>query len=404
MVKKIGIVVSIIVLLFGIFNIIVSRYLYNSCAEVERVNMTAMNDIAIINENIINIDRSILALMTETDEVSRSLLISEISDYRAKCESAMEDYTKLNVTDLEKNRYNQCRINILTFNKKVDALLEKLQVNSIDNAKAIYNQEFLASKNCTLELLEACSEMSQKTAVAQVQNNEKVAKNTTLVLIIVTIIFIVVIEVASIQYSKSLEKIAETTTKVKQKDTALKYMGYNDVLTGVGNRVQMYTDIKNSKEKRTNNKTYIIMANMINFAGVNNIYGADVGDRLLVCIAERLQQMYSGVGKVYRTGSDEFTILFTEKVDEPIYELKKYLMTLKQKMEDSYIVNNIEFDCKFNIGVGIKQNAGHITEELFNIANLALKQSRINSQVAQTPYGDINLVYLEDKNRIQHLV
>lgn len=86
-----------------------------------------------------------------------------------------------------------------------------------------------------------------------------------------------------------------------------------DSLTGLGNRRGL--DVFISEISKSSTPFYrlgCIVCDLNDLKKTNDVYGHDVGDRLIKDFANCLQVCFENRGKVFRTGGDEFYILFSD--------------------------------------------------------------------------------------------
>jgi diguanylate cyclase (GGDEF)-like protein/PAS domain S-box-containing protein len=81
---------------------------------------------------------------------------------------------------------------------------------------------------------------------------------------------------------------------------------YVDPLTGLGNRLQFQDDVAAVAGDRNTGVRGVIIVNIDDFRVVNDTMGHEVGDELLVAVANRLCAVLAGRGTVSRLGGDEF--------------------------------------------------------------------------------------------------
>jgi len=108
----------------------------------------------------------------------------------------------------------------------------------------------------------------------------------------------------ALQYFKENKKLHQTKE-------SLEYSLTHDLLTKLHNRKSFIDTILSLQ------KPHLLLINIDNFKNVNDIYGNEVGNKVLKMLAKLLkdflyENIYVGV---YRTGGDEFGILF-ESIDE----------------------------------------------------------------------------------------
>ena len=104
-----------------------------------------------------------------------------------------------------------------------------------------------------------------------------------------------------------------------------------DALTGVKNRYGFRSDIKNYEGK----KIILMILDIDNFKEINDKYGHQKGDKILVVFARHIQDMF-GKENVYRYGGDEFLVLSCEddlnSFSEKIEDFKQLLGTQKDNV------------------------------------------------------------------------
>lgn len=83
-----------------------------------------------------------------------------------------------------------------------------------------------------------------------------------------------------------------------------------DHLTGLANRRQMALWLSQLKEQDSHCLTVgVLFVDLDGFKGVNDQYGHEVGDSLLIEVAGRIEQACTLDEKIIRLGGDEFVIL-----------------------------------------------------------------------------------------------
>ena len=97
----------------------------------------------------------------------------------------------------------------------------------------------------------------------------------------------------------------------------LEELAYSDALTGIMTR-QHFMDLASGqfeRAKRTNGNSFIIMFDVDRFKNVNDTYGHLVGDKVLKCVADRVQELIRPYDLFGRYGGEEF-ILFISDINE----------------------------------------------------------------------------------------
>jgi len=127
---------------------------------------------------------------------------------------------------------------------------------------------------------------------------------------------------------------------LKESQRQLEHLAYHDALTGLPNRVLLGDRIQQAlaQAKRRNGLLAICFLDLDDFKPINDTYGHQGGDRLLVEVAERLKESVREGDTVARLGGDEFALLLTD-LDSP-QEANDILTRLLHKVALPYAFEN----------------------------------------------------------------
>lgn len=107
-------------------------------------------------------------------------------------------------------------------------------------------------------------------------------------------------------------------------------MAYRDVLTGLGNRKAFHEHLGGHLRNGRASVT-VLFVDLDRFKAVNDTYGHDVGDALLVCMAQRLTSALRSQDAAYRLGGDEFTVILPDMECAKASELAERLRAVLGK-------------------------------------------------------------------------
>lgn len=164
----------ILVGITGGYNI---RSVYKNGNEIYIYNLTSVDYLKSISQNVKEIDQYVVSMISELGKNQFAQNKQSIEKLQEENETLMKQYEKLHLTTLEKRRYKQCRLSILTFNKQIENILEQIQKQEYDAAILQYQQELIPAKACTYELLEAVVEMATAMAHQKNENNKTIFIN-----------------------------------------------------------------------------------------------------------------------------------------------------------------------------------------------------------------------------------
>ena len=107
----------------------------------------------------------------------------------------------------------------------------------------------------------------------------------------------------------------EDITERKETEARLTHQALHDPLTGLPNRVLFAERVRMASARRDTGNFAVIYLDLDTFKPVNDTLGHAVGDKVLVEVARRLEQLLRDGDTLARLGGDEFAVL-CEGVDE----------------------------------------------------------------------------------------
>ncbi|WP_052370336.1 diguanylate cyclase domain-containing protein [Chromobacterium haemolyticum] len=98
---------------------------------------------------------------------------------------------------------------------------------------------------------------------------------------------------------------------IRAAEAHIHFLAYHDQLTGLGNRHFLQVELEKEiiRAKRRNECIALLFIDLDGFKAVNDGWGHEAGDALLVAMAERLRQHVRGEDLVVRLGGDEFLVV-----------------------------------------------------------------------------------------------
>lgn len=146
-------------------------------------------------------------------------------------------------------------------------------------------------------------------------------------------------------------------THSKMQQEKLELMAHYDVLTHLPNRV-LFADRFNqavAHSQRMNTWLGVCFLDLDDFKPVNDNFGHEVGDLLLIEVAERLRASVREEDTISRFGGDEFAILFRDIMS---YDQSEQLLTrLHQTLAEPYWINNQRIVISASSGLAIDRKS-----------------------------------------------
>lgn len=122
-------------------------------------------------------------------------------------------------------------------------------------------------------------------------------------------------------------------SSLRDRSIQLKQLAYRDSLTNALNRrafQEHFPDFKKMVERIQcdEGELYLIAADIDHFKSINDTYGHDVGDKVLVAFTKMLESQVRPQDNVYRFGGEEFTILFIGCLKETVIQRIEQIMDI----------------------------------------------------------------------------
>jgi len=124
-------------------------------------------------------------------------------------------------------------------------------------------------------------------------------------------------------------------------------MAYTDVLTGLKNKASFEKELDDLNQGLNRlGSIAILVFDLNNLKIVNDTYGHNEGDRLLHIAAELIEDHFNQIGRAFRVGGDEFTVIVFDKEKKEIEE------AINQFNEKIIEKNNSDDKLKLSIAYG----------------------------------------------------
>ena len=153
--------------------------------------------------------------------------------------------------------------------------------------------------------------------------------------------------------------------------THIKKLQQIDRLTGLYNRgyfLQLTNEYINDPKNEAN-RFAVILINLVKFKEINDSLGHDIGDKLLIKIAERLSKLNHNKHLISRFGSDEFAILC--KLEDRD-EVESYVSLLLDSIRKSFFLDNTTLNVNARFGISMYPDDGVNAETLTKNADIAM--------------------------------
>ncbi len=155
----------------------------------------------------------------------------------------------------------------------------------------------------------------------------------------------------------------------------LRHMALHDGLTDLPNRASFNEELSRRLGMGTGGYTCmaVVMLDLSRFKAINDTYGHQAGDQLLIALAARLSSILRPGEYVSRLGGDEFAVLVS--YNKPV-ELSAFLKRLTAIFANPFAFERFTALIGGNIGVALANQDGRDADTLLAKADLAMYRAK----------------------------
>jgi diguanylate cyclase (GGDEF)-like protein/PAS domain S-box-containing protein len=191
----------------------------------------------------------------------------------------------------------------------------------------------------------------------------------------------------------------------KDAETRIHLLAYYDTLTKLPNRRLLQDRLDQAIVATVRSGMYgaMFFIDIDHFKALNDSRGHDVGDLLLIDVAQRLRESVREQDTVARQGGDEFVVLMEElgaTASAAAILAEQLGNKLHEALAAPFNLHGYEFHCKTSIGVGLF-HAHDTVEELFKHADLALYQAKTSGRDKLRFFDPSMQVALEQRSLLE---
>lgn len=170
-------------------------------------------------------------------------------------------------------------------------------------------------------------------------------------------------------YFKWKKKITRLFTRKIEVDDSRHYTNYHDPLTQLPNRSKLITVFNESMQRAEKQEKAILVANIDRLHSINELYGRDIGDQVLIKLAERLKNLFENENVIFR---ESHFFIFLQ--DVPFAELKPISQQIQAVINEPFKIDGQIFRITVSIGVSHYPSTGDNIDSLLQQAETAMLQ------------------------------
>jgi diguanylate cyclase (GGDEF)-like protein len=180
----------------------------------------------------------------------------------------------------------------------------------------------------------------------------------------------------------SLRELAAANQRLKieieqreRSDNLVNHLRSHDTLTSLNNRSQICAELSRELNllPRRDGSLAVLLFDLDGFKSINSAYGTEFGDRLLLCVAQRLRECIRDVDHLGRIGGDEFCVVASVGGSQDAIQLSDRVMLA---IAEPYSIDSRRVTLTSCAGIAIAPRDGTESDQLMDNAELALGRAR----------------------------
>lgn len=182
--------------------------------------------------------------------------------------------------------------------------------------------------------------------------------------------------------------VVHDLTEIKHAQTEIRHLATHDPLTNLGNRRQLSERLAQLAERDADRGLVALLyADVNRFKVVNDTYGHDTGDELLVAVATRLRSAIGGDTLVCRIGGDEFVALI-DGVTSTDAAVSAANRILREVQSEPVHCRNVTIRPSLSMGVSCLGASAENPEQLLTQADMAMFEAKKTRSAECVLYTD----------------
>jgi diguanylate cyclase (GGDEF)-like protein len=169
---------------------------------------------------------------------------------------------------------------------------------------------------------------------------------------------------------------AHARAELRESSDRARENALHDGLTGLPNRVLLLERLQHAilRGRRSEKMVAVLFADLDKFKAINDTYGHDVGDELLVAVADRLRSLLRPGDTLARLAGDEFVIL-CEDLDDPS-QVEAVATRIDTALSKSFALSRTVVRVTASVGIAFAGRTTDVPERVLHDADSAMYQAK----------------------------
>lgn len=204
------------------------------------------------------------------------------------------------------------------------------------------------------------------------------------------------ISVSLIKETQKTILVVRDITEQKKAEEFMKFKADHNDLTNLPNRRQLLHDLNNNQEEMK--ETTILFIDLDRFKIANDTLGHELGDKLLVEVAERLNFFRSELVETYHLAGDEFIVTIQNSDEDYI---RSITLDISDYIKEPFYIKGNEIFITASIGISSYPHHTDDINELLKMADTAMSYAKSEGKNTYKFFNTDLKLQLERKTMIE---
>lgn len=178
-------------------------------------------------------------------------------------------------------------------------------------------------------------------------------------------------------------------SKRKADEAMLTFLAYHDPLTKLPNRLLLrdrFDQAVGITHRHDAGSVALLYLDLDQFKNINDTLGHEIGDRLLIAAAKRLEANVREIDTVCRLGGDEFVIVLTDMPDS--HSISMVAQNILNHLGEVFEIEQYRLTSTASIGIALYSIDGDDFETLLKLADAAMYHAKDSGRNTYRFYTD----------------
>ena len=189
------------------------------------------------------------------------------------------------------------------------------------------------------------------------------------------------------QLAKANHSLLLSVEKTKSQNKRIRELLYTDCLSGLNSRLAIEKIMqRHLDQQKENEQAAVLFIDIDNFKNINDTYGHDFGDQVILILGNKLKQLQNENIEIGRFGGDEFIIFIKNIIGEP--EIIDFCSMLQKLFAVPFNIKYHSLFLTISIGVALSDQNEKGVQPIIKKADLALYKAKFSGKNSYVIYNE----------------